>query len=228
MPTAIRAHTQTRRLGSSWPRRLTLGVMSHWRVLHRPWFMSAIAIAGGTGTLGALLVGQLRERGHQVRSLSRGSAEYPVDLTTGRGLERALDGVDVVVHAANGPPSRRAAAVLVDGTRRMVEASAAHHVCVSIVGIEDVPLGYYRVKMAQEEVVRSSGRSWTIVRATQFHELLGGLVRAAAACHVRLRSAARFQPVAAAEVARGLASVAEGSARQCDRERRRAAGAHVV
>ena len=103
--------------------------------------------------------------------------------------------------------------MLVDGTKRLLEVSEAHHVCVSIVGIEAVPLGYYRVKVEEEDVVRSSGRSWTIVRATQFHELLGGFVRAAGARHVRLRSAALFQPVAAAEVGHAVADVAEGSAR---------------
>jgi uncharacterized protein YbjT (DUF2867 family) len=172
--------------------------------------MSTIGIAGGTGTLGALLVSQLRARGHDVRSLARGSTAYPVDLTTGRGLERALDGADVVIQAANGPASKRAAAVLVDGTKRLLDASTAHHVCAPIVGIEHVPAGYYRVKVAEEAVVRSSGRSWTIVRATQFHELLGRLVHAASTPH---------------PVALGGALSARRRGRHGSRDRRRGGGA---
>jgi uncharacterized protein YbjT (DUF2867 family) len=172
--------------------------------------MSTIAIAGGTGLLGRMLVSELRTRGHEVRALSRSSKEHPIDLETGRGLEAALAGADVVVGAANGPPSSRAKAVLVEGTKRLLEASEAHHVCVSIVGIEKVPMGYYRVKVAQEGAVKASGRAWSIVRATQFHELIGGLLLGPAARRVRLRSSALLQPVAAREVARAIADVAEG------------------
>lgn len=171
--------------------------------------MSTFAVIGGTGTLGRPLVAELRRRGLEVRVLSRGSAEHPVDLVSGQGLGRALAGVDVIVNAANGPPSRRAEAVLVDGTRRMLEISPAHHVCVSIVGIEDVPMGYYGVKVAQEEAVRASGRPWTIVRATQFHELLGRLVQGTARFRIALRSQALFQPVAVSEVATALADFAQ-------------------
>jgi uncharacterized protein YbjT (DUF2867 family) len=175
--------------------------------------MTTIAIAGGTGTLGALTASELRHRGHDVRVLARGSAEHPVDLTTGRGLESALAGVDVVIQAANGPSSGRAAGVLVEGTRRLLAASPAHHVCVSIVGIEHVRAAYYRVKLAQEAAVRESAQPWTILRATQFHELLAPLLDRVASARVRLHSAARLQPVAAAEAARALADVAEGPAR---------------
>ncbi|MGI8579776.1 MAG: SDR family oxidoreductase [Solirubrobacteraceae bacterium] len=175
--------------------------------------MSRIAIVGGTGMLGTVLVSELRARGHEVRALSRSSREHPVDLESGRGLEAALAGADVVVGAANGPPTSRAKRVLVEGTKRLLDASEAHHVCVSIVGIENMPMGYYRVKVAQEQAVRTSGRPWSIVRATQFHELIGGLLRAPAARHVRLRSSALVQPVAAREAARAIADVAEGAPR---------------
>src|SRR5471030_2586125 len=113
-----------------------------------------IAVAGGTGTIGRRIAVALSRDGHEVRALRRGAAQYPVDLTTGSGLEAALVGCDVVIDASNGPPSRKARAVLVEGSRRLLEVEARagvrHHVCVSIVGIEDVPMGYYRVKLEQE------------------------------------------------------------------------------
>lgn len=173
-----------------------------------------IAVVGATGTLGRPLVAELEARGHRVRALSRSSPDHPVDLTTGAGLAAALDGVDVVVNASNGPPSKQAAATLVDGTRRLLEATGAHHVCVSIVGIEDVPMAYYRVKVAQEAEVRASARPWTIVRVTQFHDLLATWLRPAERWRLRLRSGARFQPIAVADAARAVADVAQSPPRR--------------
>lgn len=156
-----------------------------------------IAIAGGTGTLGRPLTEHLRRDGHEVRVLSRSAAEHPVDLTTGAGLEAALDGVDAVVHAHNGGK-----AVLLGGTQRLLWAGDAHHVLVSIVGIEDVPFRYYRLKLEQEALVRAGGRPWSIVRATQFHDLMAKLVR--------FRSRALLQPVDPRDVAEVCARVAVG------------------
>jgi uncharacterized protein YbjT (DUF2867 family) len=177
-----------------------------------------IAVTGGTGTLGRPVAEALRARGHDVRVLSRSAPEYPVDLTTGEGLDAALEGVEVVVDAANGPPSKKAAAVLVDGGRRLLEAEARagvrHHVCVSIVGIEDVPMAYYRVKVAQERVVEEGGVPWTIVRATQFHDLLAQLLGTAARFFVQPAPGAKFQPVEVGEVAQAVADVAEGEPRR--------------
>jgi hypothetical protein len=88
--------------------------------------------------------------------LSRGSAEYRVDLTTGEGLGAALEGCHVVIDATNNS-SPKAAQTLVDGSRRLLEAEQAagvrHHVGMSIVGCEKVPMGYFRVKADQERVV---------------------------------------------------------------------------
>jgi len=128
-----------------------------------------IAVVGGTGTIGRRIAAVLARDGHEVRALSRSAADYPVDLTTGAGVAGALEDCDVVIDASNGPP-RKARAVLVEGSRRMLEIEARarvrHHVCVSIVGIEDVPMGYYRVKVEQERVVENGGVPWTIVRST--------------------------------------------------------------
>lgn len=177
-----------------------------------------ILIVGGTGRLGSGVARVLRDRGHAVRAASRSSPECRVDLTTGEGLEAALRGVEAVVDASNGPPSReRASAVLVGGTRRLLAAEAQagvrHHLAVSIVGIDDVPLPYYRVKLEQERLVTQGPIPWTIVRATQFHALLDQVLAAAARRHVSLRARARFQTVADAEVAEVVAGAAVGQPR---------------
>ncbi len=135
-----------------------------------------IAIVGGTGMLGRRVAAELEARGNQVRPLSRHAPEYRVDLATGDGLGPALAGCDVVVDASNSS-ARKPAGILVDGSRRLLEAEAAagvkHHVCVSIVGCDQVPMGYYRAKSDQERVVGQGVVPWSIVRSTQSHELVG-------------------------------------------------------
>src|SRR3954451_3927752 len=115
-----------------------------------------IAITGGTGTVGSELVRELARRGHELRVLTRraperlpaGARHHRVDLTSGEGLVEALAGVDAVVDAANTPPKRtQAERLLVHGTGRLLEAETAagvaHHVAVSIVGIDRVPGSYH-------------------------------------------------------------------------------------
>ncbi|MFE9566978.1 SDR family oxidoreductase [Streptomyces sp. NPDC006692] len=178
-----------------------------------------IAVAGGTGTLGRHVVAQLRERGHKVRVLSRSSAEYRVDLRTGAGLEEALAGCDVVVDAANSTSPRTMRATLVDGTRRLLAAERAagvdHHVCVSIVGCDRVPLPYYKVKTAQEDEVAAGPVPWTIVRATQFHELVASVFTMTGRARVLPATRnVRLQPIAAVEAAGAVADAAESAARR--------------
>ena len=176
-----------------------------------------IAVAGGTGTIGRRIAVALSRDGHEIRVLSRNAPRYPVDLTTGAGLEAALAGCEVVVDASNGPPSRKARAVLVEGSRRLLEAEARagvrHHVCLSIVGIEDVPMAYYQVKLEQERVVETAGLPWTIVRSTQFHDLLGALLSACGRRHVLPSARARFQPVDVDQAADVAAAVAAATPR---------------
>ncbi|HEY2669459.1 MAG TPA: NAD(P)H-binding protein [Rugosimonospora sp.] len=176
-----------------------------------------IAVVGGIGTLGRHAVEELRTRGHEVRVLSRTSEQYRVDLTTGEGLDAALAGCDVVVDASNNS-GRAAARVLVEGSRRLLAAGHAagvgHHVCVSIVGCDRMPIGYYRVKVDQERVVEAGPVPWTIVRATQFHELVAATFAAAGRWRVLPVPRAILQTVAVAEVARAVADVAEGPARR--------------
>jgi uncharacterized protein YbjT (DUF2867 family) len=175
----------------------------------------AIAVIGGSGTLGAPLVAELRARGHTVRVLSRRSAEFPVDLTTGAGLGAGLAGCEVVVDASNNSSVRGAKATLVDGTGRLLDAAAAngvgHLVCISIVGCERAPMGYYKVKTEQERLVSEGPVPWSIVRATQFHELVAWLFGTAARFRLLPSLRAKVQTVAAAEVAKAVAGVAEGA-----------------
>jgi uncharacterized protein YbjT (DUF2867 family) len=173
-----------------------------------------IAIVGATGTIGRPTADLLESRGHEVRRLSRSSSTFPVDLRTGAGLAEALADVDVVISAANGQPSGKGAGpVLVDGTRHLLEATPAHHLCVSIIGIEQVPMGYYRTKLAQEEVVKASGRPYTILRASQFHDLVGIPLQKLSRYRLALHSSVRLQPVDTADVAQAIAEVAEGDPR---------------
>jgi uncharacterized protein YbjT (DUF2867 family) len=187
-----------------------------------------IAVIGGTGTLGKHVCAELATRGHEVRPLGRSSTDFPVDLTTGEGLRAALDGCSAVVDAANATSARRAAEVLVEGSRRLLaaeqQAGVGHHVCISIVGCERVPMGYYKVKVEQEGVVRQGGVPYTIVRATQFHELVAAALGAVGKYHVLPVPKLQLQPVAAAEVARVVADVAAG---RPGRERVQVAGPEV-
>jgi uncharacterized protein YbjT (DUF2867 family) len=167
-----------------------------------------IAIVGGTGTVGAEAARELTARGHEVRVLTRHAPEYPVDLKDGSGLTRALDGVDVVIDASYGGRD-----VLVQGTRRLLAAELAagvrHHVVVSIVGVDQVRMGHYKVKLEQEAEIARAGVPWTIVRATQFHTLLARTFAASAKLGVVPSVPMPLQPVDPREVGRVLAETAE-------------------
>lgn len=145
--------------------------------------------------------------------LSRGAPRYRVDLSTGEGLDPAIAGCDAVVDASNSPSAGQAEQILVRGSDRLLaagqRAGVRHHVCVSIVGCERIPLGYFRAKAEQERVVQQGPVPWTIVRATQFHELAEQTLAAAGRWHVLPLPRAVLQTVAAAEVALAVADVAE-------------------
>jgi uncharacterized protein YbjT (DUF2867 family) len=185
-----------------------------------------VAVIGGTGVLGQLVAASLVERGDTVRIVSRGvpaagsdaaallgaGAEHrAADLRSGDGLATALDGVEAVLDAANDTSSTRerdARRLLVEGTRRLLAAEAAagvaHHVAISIVGCDRVPLGYYRAKVAQEEVVAGGPVAWSLLRATQFHQLLDAAFTGAARKRILPVSTAKMQPIDPAVVARRL------------------------
>ncbi|WP_086730087.1 SDR family oxidoreductase, partial [Streptomyces carpinensis] len=171
--------------------------------------MTRILVTGGTGTLGRLVVERLRADGHEVRVLSRHAQSYAVDLREGGpALDAAVTDVDTVVHCASSPRGgdEEAAAHLIAAARK---AGVGHLVYISIVGVDRVPLGYYESKYAVEKLVEESGLGWTVLRATQFHDLLLNLFQALAKPPVMLLPAGvRDQPIEVAEVAARLAESA--------------------
>jgi uncharacterized protein YbjT (DUF2867 family) len=168
-----------------------------------------VAVAGGTGVVGRLVVGKLTERGDEPVVLARSRG---VDLASGKGLESAVQGCDAVIDVSNVLTSKRAAAERYFGTatEHLCTAAAAagvpHVIALSIVGIDRVPLGYYYGKRKQEEVLAAGGVAWTVLRATQFHEFAEQmLARIPGPVAVIPRMLSR--PVAAAEVAAELVSL---------------------
>ncbi|RPF31952.1 SDR family oxidoreductase [Streptomyces sp. TLI_185] len=174
--------------------------------------MTTILVTGGTGTLGRLVTERLRSDGHEVRVLSRHTQPYAVDLRKGgAGLEAAVAGVDTIVHCATTQTGgdEKAAENLVAAARR---AGVGHLVYISIVGVDRVPYPYYRTKFAVEKLIEESGLGWTVLRATQFHDLLVMVFKALAKLPVMLLPArVSDQPVEVAEVAARLAELAAGA-----------------
>ena len=174
--------------------------------------MALVLVTGGTGQLGREVVPLLVSGGHDVRLLSRqdrpsrpdGVEAVRGDVLTGDGLDRAVTGVDVVVHCATSP-FRRTRRTEVDGTRRLTVAARRgrpHLLYISIVGVDRHPLPYYKAKWAAEAVIEGAGLPHTILRATQFHSLLDGhLTRLARLPVLPVPRGVRFQPVDAREVA---------------------------
>ncbi|AUY50375.1 NAD(P)H-binding protein [Streptomyces sp. CB01881] len=172
--------------------------------------MTTILVTGGTGTLGRLVTERLRADGHEVRVLSRHSQPYAVDLREGTGLAEAVAGVETIVHCATSPRGgdEQAARHLIGAARR---AGVRHLVYISIVGVDRVPLAYYRAKLAVEKLVEESGLGWTVLRTTQFHDLVLELLQASARLPVMLLpSGVADQPIEVAEVAARLAGLATG------------------
>jgi uncharacterized protein YbjT (DUF2867 family) len=170
--------------------------------------VSTILVTGGTGALGRLVVERLRAGDHDVRVLSRrtGAGTHVGDLKTGVGVMEAARGAELIVHAASdvqrfGRSDPEQTANLLDAAR-----GARHLLYVSIVGIDQIPFPYYRRKLICEQRVAASGIPHTILRATQFHQLIGWLLRAAERLPVApLPLDFRFQTVAAADAAARVA-----------------------
>ena len=187
--------------------------------------MQRILITGSTGTLGRQVATHLRETGTQIRLMSRRPAPSTVppgtewvqaDLETGLGLARAVQGVDIIVHNASSP-LWHSQQVDVDGTHQLLEqariAAVSHVVYISIVGIDRLPFGYYRCKLAAEALIQSSGLPWSLLRATQFHSFLDATLQAATRIPrlAILPTDLRFQPIAESEVARHLCELVQAA-----------------
>src|ERR671922_575287 len=171
-----------------------------------------IVVIGGSGLIGSKVVNILRQRGHEVVAASPKSG---VNTITGEGLKEAMAGTQVVIDLANSPSFEDKAVLEFFETsgRNLLAAEAAagvrHHVAVSIVGTDRMPdNGYFRAKVAQEQLIEASGLPYTIIRATQFMEFLGGIADAGAQGSTVRLSPGLFQPIAADDVAAIVAEVA--------------------
>jgi uncharacterized protein YbjT (DUF2867 family) len=176
-----------------------------------------ILVTGGTGTLGREVVPRLLAAGQDVRVLSR-RARPPADhawvtgdLSSGQGLDEAVAAATAIVHCAtSGRGDGPATARLLDAAKR---AGVPHFVYISIVGIDAIPLFYYKAKLEAERLTEESGVPWTILRATQFHDLVAAMFSAQRRLPVTFVPAGvAFQPIAAGEVAERLVELATGLA----------------
>jgi uncharacterized protein YbjT (DUF2867 family) len=170
-----------------------------------------ILVIGGTGLIGSKTVPILRQRDHEVLAASPSSG---VNTITGEGLKAAMTGAQVVIDLANSPSFEDKAVLEFFETsgRNLLAAEAAagvqHHVALSIVGIDRSDNGYFRAKVAQEKLITTSGIPYTILRATQFLEFLGGIAATSGSGGKVRISTGLFQPIAADDVAAAVAEAA--------------------
>jgi uncharacterized protein YbjT (DUF2867 family) len=175
-----------------------------------------IVVIGGSGLIGSKLCKKLAERGHQAVAASPRSG---VNAVTGDGLDAALTGAQVVVDVSNAPSWEDAAVMKFfdSSTRNLLAAEARagvrHHVALSVVGTERLQeSGYFRAKLVQENLIAASGIPYTIVRATQFDEFIGGIAQEATDGQVVRLPSALMQPISADDVAAALADYTLGPA----------------
>jgi uncharacterized protein YbjT (DUF2867 family) len=172
----------------------------------------SITVIGATGLIGRQLVPLLRDAGHNVTAASRASG---VDLLTGQGLDDALADAEVVVDVINSATPEDSAEAFFHQTAANLSAAAAkagvrHYVVLSIVGADEMApkAGYIRGKVAQEGAAAASGVPWTVLRATQFHELAEPITESLIAGDEVHAPAALIQPIDSSEVTAILARVA--------------------
>ena len=172
-----------------------------------------IVVIGGTGLIGTKLVNNLRQRGHEAVAAAPSTG---VNTLTGEGLAEALTGAQVAVDVANSPSFEDQAAMTFFETsgRNLLTAETVagvrHHVALSVVGTDRLlASGYFRAKMAQENLIKASKIPYTIVRATQFFEFVGGIAQSATEGQTIRLPPVRMQPILSDDIAAELADVAE-------------------
>jgi len=173
-----------------------------------------IVVIGGTGLIGSKLVNKLREQGQEAIAASPNSG---VNTLTGEGLAEVLQGASVMVDVSNSPSWDDAAVLkfFETSTRNLLSYEAAagvkHHVALSVVGTDRLSeSGYFRAKIAQEKLIKESSIPYSIVHATQFFEFLKGLADISIDGGKVHLPHVLFQPMAADDVASGVARVTVG------------------
>ncbi|MFY9294821.1 MAG: SDR family oxidoreductase [Methylorubrum rhodinum] len=171
-----------------------------------------VVVIGGSGLIGRQVTAELKRKGHETIAASPRTG---VNALTGEGLAETLFGAEVVIDVSNAPSFEDAAVLdffersgrnLLAAERR---AGVKHHVALSIVGTDRLSgNGYFRAKVAQEQLIVASGLSYTTVRATQFFEFVATIAEASVVGDRLVVPDADFQPIATADVAAVLADVA--------------------
>jgi len=184
-----------------------------WAALRRK--SMKIVVIGGTGLIGSKLVPKLVEQGHQAVAASPSSG---VNTLTGEGLADVLEGAAVVVDVSNSPSFEDAAVMefFETSTRNLLSFGAAagvgHHVALSVVGTERLSeSGYFRAKIAQEKLIKTSSIPYSIVHATQFFEFVKGIADAATDGNTVRLAPVLIQPMAADDVATALGRIVVGA-----------------
>jgi uncharacterized protein YbjT (DUF2867 family) len=170
-----------------------------------------IVVIGGTGLIGSKVVEKLKQKGHEAIAAAPNTG---VNTITGEGLKEAMAGAQVVIDLANSPSFEDKAVLEFFETagRNLLAAETAagvrHHVALSIVGIDRSDNGYFRAKVAQEKLIKTSGIPYTIIRSTQFLEFIRAIADSSADGNKVRISPGLFQPIAAEDVAATVADVA--------------------
>lgn len=171
-----------------------------------------IVVIGGTGLIGKQVVAGLKKLGHEAIAASPSQG---INAVTKEGVAEALKGAHVVVDVANSPSFEEKAvlAFFETSTRNLIAAettaNVTHHVALSIVGTDRIPgNAYFRAKVAQEALIKAGKVPYTIVRATQFYEFMGGIADTGAQADGVHLSTGNMQPIAAQDVATAIISAA--------------------
>ena len=171
-----------------------------------------IVVIGGTGLIGSSVVANLTRLGHQAVAAAPNTG---VNTLTGEGLAEALAGADIVVDVANSPKFDAAPALdffITSGRNLLAAAETAgvkHHVALSVVGTDRLQdSGYFRAKLAQEQLIKSSAIPYTLIRATQFFEFIRAIAQLSTTGDTVRLAPALFQPMAAEDVASAVAEAA--------------------
>ncbi|WP_351235428.1 SDR family oxidoreductase [Streptomyces sp. NPDC002133] len=174
-----------------------------------------VVVIGGTGLIGTKVVSKLNEHGHEAVPAAPNTG---VNTLTGEGLAEVLQGASVVVDVSNSPSFEDDAVMEFFRTsttnllKAEAEAGVTHHVALSIVGTDRLEeSGYFRAKVAQEELIKASGISYSIVHATQFFEFMKGIADAGTEGDIVRVPAAKIQPMYSDDVATAVARTAAGT-----------------